>query len=44
MSPPWQTPQSARSSPRRGKWREHARDLGEPLHFAEIADPDDDGD
>lgn len=23
-----------------GKWREHARDLDEPLHFVEIADPD----
>ena len=23
------------------KWREHARDLDEPLHFVEIADPDD---
>ncbi|MGH3185992.1 MAG: PIN domain-containing protein [Streptosporangiaceae bacterium] len=22
------------------KWREHARDLDEPLHFMEIADPD----
>jgi predicted nucleic acid-binding protein len=22
------------------KWREHARDLDEPLHFVEIADPD----
>jgi predicted nucleic acid-binding protein len=22
------------------KWREHARDLDEPLHFIEIADPD----
>jgi hypothetical protein len=22
-------------------WREHARDLDEPLHFVEIADPDD---
>jgi len=22
------------------KWREHARDLDEPLHFFEIADPD----
>jgi predicted nucleic acid-binding protein len=24
-----------------GKWREHARDLDEPLHFIEIAEPDD---
>jgi predicted nucleic acid-binding protein len=24
-----------------GKWREHARDLDEPLHFIEIADPED---
>jgi hypothetical protein len=23
------------------KWREHARDLDEPLHFIEIAEPDD---
>jgi predicted nucleic acid-binding protein len=23
-----------------GKWRQHARDLDEPLHFVEIADPD----
>jgi predicted nucleic acid-binding protein len=23
-----------------GKWREHARDLNEPLHFIEIAEPD----
>jgi predicted nucleic acid-binding protein len=23
------------------KWREHARDLDEPLHFVEISDPDD---
>lgn len=23
------------------KWREHARDLDEPLYFVEIADPDD---
>ena len=23
------------------KWQEHARDLDEPLHFVEIADPDD---
>jgi predicted nucleic acid-binding protein len=23
-----------------GKWREHARDLDEPLHFIEIAEPD----
>jgi predicted nucleic acid-binding protein len=23
------------------KWREHAHDLDEPLHFVEIADPDD---
>ena len=23
-----------------GKWREHAADLDEPLHFIEIADPD----
>jgi hypothetical protein len=23
------------------KWREHALDLDEPLHFVEIADPDD---
>jgi len=22
------------------KWREHAQDLDEPLHFVEIADPD----
>jgi len=21
------------------KWQEHARDLGEPLHFVEIAEP-----
>jgi predicted nucleic acid-binding protein len=24
-----------------GKWREHARDLDEPLHFIEIAEPND---
>jgi hypothetical protein len=24
-----------------GKWRQHARALDEPLHFVEIADPDD---
>jgi hypothetical protein len=22
------------------KWRKHSRDLDEPLHFVEIADPD----
>jgi predicted nucleic acid-binding protein len=26
-----------------GKWREHVRDLDEPLHFIEIAEPDDEG-